>query len=79
MHGKKWMSVAVGICVMAAAAIMTVGILSAASAGSRWGADYFPNVPLITHDGKTVRFYDDLLKGKIVAIYLMSLASKLAV
>ncbi|MBZ5538605.1 MAG: SCO family protein [Acidobacteriia bacterium] len=37
----------------------------------RWGANYFPNVPLITQDGKTVRFYDDLLKGKLVAIDLI--------
>ena len=35
---------------------------------NRWGANYFPDVPLITQDGKTVRFYDDLLKGKSVAI-----------
>lgn len=35
---------------------------------NRWGASYFPNVPLVTHEGKTVRFYDDLLKGKKVAI-----------
>ena len=32
------------------------------------GADYFPNVILTTQDGKQVRFYDDLLKGKSVAI-----------
>jgi len=38
---------------------------------SRWGANYFPNVPLTTQDGKTVRFYDDLLKGKSVAINFM--------
>jgi protein SCO1/2 len=37
----------------------------------RWGANYFPNVPLVTQDGKTVRFYDDLLKGKSVAINFM--------
>jgi protein SCO1/2 len=36
-----------------------------------WGADYFPNVLLKTQDGKTVRFYDDLLKGKSVAINLV--------
>src|SRR5471030_2095927 len=35
---------------------------------SHWGKDYFPNVPLTTQDGTTVHFYDDLLKGKIVAI-----------
>ena len=36
--------------------------------GARWGANYFPNVPLITHDGKHVRFFDDLIKDKVVAI-----------
>ncbi len=36
--------------------------------GSPWGANYFPNVPLTTHDGKTVRFFDDLIKDKVVAI-----------
>lgn len=29
---------------------------------------YFPDVELITQDGKRVRFYDDLLKDKIVVI-----------
>ena len=38
------------------------------SGGSPWGADYFPNVPLVTHEGKTVRFFDDLLKDKVVVI-----------
>lgn len=38
------------------------------SAGSVWGANYFPNVPLITHEGKTVHFFDDLIKDKVVAI-----------
>ena len=31
----------------------------------------FPNVELVTQDGKKVRFYDDLIKGKVVAIELM--------
>jgi cytochrome oxidase Cu insertion factor (SCO1/SenC/PrrC family) len=35
------------------------------------GAGYFPNVTLTTQDGEPVRFYDDLLKGKIVAINLI--------
>lgn len=39
--------------------------------GSVWGADYFPNIPLITHEGKRVRFFDDLLKDKVVAINFM--------
>jgi protein SCO1/2 len=29
---------------------------------------HLPNVPLVTHEGKHVRFYDDLVKGKIVTI-----------
>ena len=33
-----------------------------------WGDSYFPNVPLVTQDGQTVRLYDDLIKDKIVLI-----------
>src|SRR5262245_26265203 len=32
---------------------------------------HFPDVVLITHEGKQVRFYEDLIKGKIVAINFM--------
>ena len=32
---------------------------------------YFPNTALITHENKKVRFYDDLVKGKVVVINLM--------
>jgi len=35
------------------------------------GPNRFPNVELVTQDGKKVRFYDDLIKGKVVAIELM--------
>src|SRR3954452_16563698 len=43
----------------------------AGAQSSRGGADYFPNVELTTQDGKVVRFYDDLVKDKIVAIDLI--------
>ena len=36
--------------------------------GNRWGPEYFPNFELTTQDGVKVRFYDDLLKGKSVAL-----------
>lgn len=39
-----------------------------APGASHWGANYFPNVKLTTHEGKIVRFYDDLLKGKSVLV-----------
>jgi protein SCO1/2 len=29
---------------------------------------HLPNVPLVTHDGKRVMFYDDLIKGKAVSL-----------
>ena len=33
-----------------------------------WGAQHFPNVVLTTQHGTKVRLYDDLLKGKAVAV-----------
>ncbi|HSR70045.1 MAG TPA: SCO family protein [Acidobacteriota bacterium] len=36
--------------------------------GEVWGANYFPNIPLINHKGERVRFFDDLIKDKVVAI-----------
>ena len=43
----------------------------AATADSQRGGGHFPNVELLTQDGKKVRFYDDLIKGKVVAIDLI--------
>lgn len=40
----------------------------AAPKGSPWGREYFPHVKLVNQDGKTQRFYDDLIKDKVVAI-----------
>jgi len=42
--------------------------------GARRGADRatrLPNTTLYTHEGRTVRFYDDLVRGKVVAINMM--------
>ena len=39
-------------------------------ANSPWGANYFPNTPLITQDGEDVRFFDDLIEGKVVLVNL---------
>jgi len=35
---------------------------------SRWGKSYFPNAEVVTQDGKTLQFYDDLIKDKIFVI-----------
>src|SRR5512134_3136303 len=41
---------------------------AASNGGSIWGADYFPNIPLVSHEEKTLRFFDDLIKDKVVSI-----------
>lgn len=51
--------------------ILAMALAYTASAQHRWGANYFPNIELTTQDGKTVHFYDDLVKGKTVAINLI--------
>lgn len=43
----------------------------AAPKGSPWGQDYFPNIALTDQDGKKLKFYDDLIKDKVVAINFM--------
>ena len=48
-------------------ATLAIAVPQSAQAQDRpWGERYFPNLPVITQDGKTARFYDDLLKGKLV-------------
>ncbi len=57
---------------IAALTALTVSTLETfggdAAAAARRGANYFSNLPVVTHEGKTLRFYDDLIKGKIVVI-----------
>lgn len=36
--------------------------------GQVWGADYFPNYELTAHTGEKLRFFDDVIAGKVVAI-----------
>jgi protein SCO1/2 len=63
------MSIALArVLVLVVLASLTARRVSAADNGSPWGANYFPNVPLVTQEGKTVHFYTDLLKGKMVVI-----------
>jgi protein SCO1 len=54
------------LAVLAALAIVAPRLIDAKT--NRWGADYFPNPPVITQDGETLRFYDDLIKGRIVVV-----------
>jgi protein SCO1/2 len=54
------------LAIIAAALLLGPACTTAAVAGGRLGQN--ANVPLITQDGEQVRFYDDLIKGKIVAV-----------
>jgi protein SCO1/2 len=73
MLRKYRLRIAVIAALLVAASSVIVRGPSPAAAfdNARWGKDYFPNVPLTTQDGVTVHFYDDLIKGKIVAIDLI--------
>jgi protein SCO1 len=57
------MRVPVGVLALVA---LLLSALSAQAAG--WGKEYVPNVPVVTQDGKTLNFYDDLIKDKIVVL-----------
>ena len=48
---------------------LAFSLIAAVAAGGQ--TNHFPNIELITQDGKKVHFYDDLIKGKIVAIDLI--------
>ena len=53
---------------MVALIFLITGNISILKAASPWGANYFPNVPLTTQEGKIVHFFDDLIKDKVVVI-----------
>lgn len=67
MRRRSWAQItATSLLLVFAMALLYIRPVQADNA--RWGADYFPNVPLVTQDGKTVHFYDDLIKGKTVVL-----------
>lgn len=46
----------------------TASTSSKGASENRWGKNYFPNTLLTNQHGEQVRFFDDLVKGKVVAI-----------
>src|SRR6201988_1016590 len=56
------------LAVVGALLLATLGLLPAPAQAGRWGKEYVPNVPVVTQDGKTLNFYDDLIKDKIVVL-----------
>jgi len=66
MKALPW--VAAGCLALLLAASFAAPSAAGRRGGSRWGADYFPNVPLTSHEGKELRFFDDVIKDKVVAL-----------
>jgi len=66
---KRWTELRQAPVLLVAALVFPLLVLATALAGP--DASHFPNVELVTQDGKRVHFYDDLIKGKIVAIDLI--------
>ena len=62
----------VGAGLMLASLLLLLGVVPAAAearAGSQvWGEDYFPNYELTAHTGEKLRFFDDVIEGKVVAV-----------
>ena len=58
-------------CGMTLKQVSKEDVPAATATASEAGGGHFPNVELITQDGKKVRFYDDLIKGKVVGIDLI--------
>jgi len=65
MGWRTWL--AFGHLLLSACSVAQAGVSENTSA-QQWGQAYFPNTALITQDGQPVRFFDDLIKDKVVAI-----------
>jgi cytochrome oxidase Cu insertion factor (SCO1/SenC/PrrC family)/mono/diheme cytochrome c family protein len=53
------------------AALAACAVLSTAATGEaqmRRGPEFFPNLPVVNQNGETLKFYDDLIKDKIVIV-----------
>ena len=80
MRRTRFAGIAPAAALWLAAVVLALVVQSIpiAADNTRWGAGYFPNVVLTTQDGVPVHFYDDLVKGKIVAIDLIYTTCKYA-
>ncbi|MDJ0739206.1 MAG: SCO family protein [Gammaproteobacteria bacterium] len=48
--------------------LLGAGQAQGRSGGEVWGKDYFPNYELTAHTGEKLRFFDDMIAGKVVAV-----------
>jgi len=65
LRSKAW---GVFCAVLLLATLLQASSTAANAQSNPRGEGFFPNLPVVTQTGETVRFYDDLLKGKIVVV-----------
>lgn len=75
----KLLKITYSVALPVLAAVLLVSMICvapsyAAPAGSRYNKDYFQNTPVISHTGERFRFYDDLIKDKLVVINFIYLS-----
>ena len=68
---RRWLALGGAASLLASGAALLPSSNAAMPKVARPSARGIPDVPLLTHEGKTVRFYSDLVRGRIVFINMM--------
>ena len=71
MNTRRHLVASLGVAALGCLAVRTATAEPDRARRSSPRASTVPNVMLVTHEGKTVRSYDDLIRGKVVAINMM--------
>jgi protein SCO1/2 len=53
---------------LALLAVLALLLAATGAEAQRWGKSYLPDVKVVTQHGKTLRFYDDLIKDKVFVV-----------
>ena len=70
---KGWFSVygsllRIAVLFLLAAVLTPVGERPVRASDAPWGSDYLPNVTVYDQNGRALKFYDDVIKGKIAVV-----------
>ncbi|MCY1528262.1 hypothetical protein D9M68_633620 [compost metagenome] len=71
MNTRRDLIAGLGVAALGGALWYSIPRVAGESEPARKAKTPFANVPLYTQDGVKVRFYDDLIRGKVVAINMM--------
>ena len=71
MHKRTFVGLLLGVALFVGVATAQTETKRVKTPRERLAERSFPNVTLTTHDGQKVKFYDDLIKDKIVIINFM--------